>query len=129
MYSCFCAVLTSSILCCAGGMYGGHYIALSKVEEVVLQDVAALRSYHSAHSGAGSGGSDGCGSAAEAGAGTEGAGSVPLSLQEFISTACAGASAGNDCAVTLCSAGNCGFARSWGESRKSSTLSILCWLP
>jgi hypothetical protein len=125
----FCAVLTSSIFCCTGGMYGGHYIALSKVEEVVLQDVAALRSYHSAHNGAGSGGSDGPGAAAEAGAGTEGTSSVPLSLQEFISTACAGASAGNDCAMSLCCGGNCGFARSCGKPTKSGILGILCWAP
>ena len=31
-----------------GGMHGGHYTAVSKVEEIVLQDIASFR-HHSAN--------------------------------------------------------------------------------
>lgn len=58
-------------------MYGGHYVALSKVEEVALQDTAALRAYHTAQSGAPD--------SSEASLGAGGL-ADPLSLQEFIST-------------------------------------------
>jgi hypothetical protein len=67
----------------AGGMHGGHYTALSRVEEVAAQDLASLRAYAQSHPLAPS--TSSAGSSEGSGGGSVG-GALPLSLQEFIST-------------------------------------------
>jgi hypothetical protein len=77
-------------LCYVGGMHGGHYTALSRVEEVAAQDLASLRAYAQTHALAPSSSSSSAGGSSGGGGGGAGegggVGAAPLTLQEFIST-------------------------------------------